>query len=407
MTHLAHTEPVPAVPAPPRPQAPAVAPVRAPAPLGAVAPDPATVPGLDRMAGDYVDGLLGVDPDSREFGARAESVRTMGDDDIRAAAEVSNRMLQRPVRALSSGGPDDGGKVSSTLLDLRRTIESLDPKEASGMRKILGLVPFGDRLRAYFHRYEKAQAHIDAILHALYDGQDELRKDNAALEQERVHLADSMRRLGQYVYVAERLDAALGARIAAIEEADAPRAQRLREDVLFYVRQKRQDLLTQMAVSIQAQLAIDLVRRNNIELVKGVDRATTTTISALRTAVIVAQALASQRLVLNQITALDSTTSSLIDSTSQMLATNTASINEQASSSTIGVDALRAAFDRIYETMDSIDAFKQQALGAMQGTVDALHAEIVRAEGRLARVAETPVGSDAGLLRLPGPRGDR
>ena len=111
--------------------------------------------------------------------------------------------------------------------------------------------------------------------------------------------------------------------------------------MLFYVRQKHQDLLTQMAVSIQGYLAIDLVRKNNIELIKGVDRATTTTIAALRTAVIVAQALANQKLVLDQITALNTTTSNLIESTSKLLATQSVDINKQAASATIGIDSLQ------------------------------------------------------------------
>ena len=131
----------------------------------------------------------------------------------------------------------------------------------------------------------------------------------------------------QYVYVAEHLDASLTARIAEIEASDPERAKALKDDVLFYVRQKHQDLLTQLAVSIQGYLAIDLIRKNNIELIKGVDRATTTTISALRTAVIVAQALANQRLVLNQITALNTTTSNMIESTSKLLASQ--SVDDQ------------------------------------------------------------------------------
>ena len=79
----------------------------------------------------------------------------------------------------------------------------------------------------------------------------------------------------------------------------------MRETALFYVRQRTQDLLTQMAVSVQGYLALDLVKKNNVELVKGVDRASTTTVGALRTAVTVAQAMTNQRLVLGQITALN------------------------------------------------------------------------------------------------------
>jgi uncharacterized protein YaaN involved in tellurite resistance len=378
-----------------------VAPVAPSASTGMVPLDPDALPALDERARAFVDRVVELDPHSAEFAATAESIRTMGDDDIRAAAEVSNRLLQRPVQKSRKGEAGDGEKVSDSLIELRRTIEGLDPKQATGVKKVVKLVPFSRKLRNYFHRYESAQSHIDAILHALYRGQDELRRDNAALDQEKARLWDTMQRLGQYVYVAERLDAALAARISTVEEADAERAKRLRDDVLFYARQKHQDLLTQLAVSIQAYLAIDLVRKNNLELVKGVDRATTTTISALRTAVLVAQALANQRLVLNQITALNATTSNLVESTSAMLAQNTGSINAQASSATIGIDQLRKAFDNVYEAMDAIDTFKQQALVAMETTVEALETEVQRAQPKLDRVRDGNGAAKAPALTLP------
>src|SRR6266536_222064 len=93
------------------------------------------------------------------------------------------------------------GAVADTLLALRRPVEDLDPKQATGVKKLLGMIPFGDKLRDYFQRYESAQGHIDAILKALLDGQDELRKDNAALDQEKMHLWETMQRLAQYAYV--------------------------------------------------------------------------------------------------------------------------------------------------------------------------------------------------------------
>jgi hypothetical protein len=84
-----------------------------------------------------------------------------------------------------------------------------------------------------------------------------------------------------------------------------------------------------MAVTVQGYLALDLVKKNNVELVKGVDRASTTTVAALRTAVTVAQALTNQKLVLEQITALNTTTANIIDSTGKLLKSQTA-IHEQA-----------------------------------------------------------------------------
>jgi uncharacterized protein YaaN involved in tellurite resistance len=197
-----------------------------------------------------------------------------------------------------------------------------------------------------------------------------------------------MGRLNQYVYIAERLDARLSAQIAELQLSDPEKAKALSQDVLFYVRQKHQDLLTQLAVSIQSYLAIDIIIKNNIELIKGVDRASTTTISALRTAVIVAQALGNQKLVLDQITALNTTTSQMIQRTSEMLKDNSARIQEQAASSTIGLEQLQAAFANIYSTMDSIDEFKARALDTMAQTIGVLEGEVVKSKEYLDRVAQ-------------------
>ena len=220
---------------------------------------------------------------------------------------------------------------------------------------------------------------------------------------EKTALWEAMGRLNQYVYVAERLDARLAAAIAELEATDPDKARALRDDVLFYVRQKHQDLLTQLAVSIQNYLAIDILIRNNVELIKGVDRASTTTLSALRTAVIVSQALTNQKLVLDQITALNTTTSSLIERTSQMLKDNSAAIQEQAASATIGLPQLQAAFANIYATMDAIDAFKVEALDSMATTIGSLQTEVIKSQSYLDRVRRHDERTASGSLDLDGP----
>jgi uncharacterized protein YaaN involved in tellurite resistance len=136
---------------------------------------------------------------------------------------------------------------------------------------------------------------------------------------------------------------------------------------------------------VQGYLALDQVKKNNVELVKGVDRASTTTVSALRTAVTVAQALTSQKLVLEQITSLNTTTANIIDSTGKLLKDNTARIHEQATQATIPLEVLQRAFQNIYDTMDSIDTFKLKALDNMKATVTTLSTEIEKSKGYIAR----------------------
>jgi uncharacterized protein YaaN involved in tellurite resistance len=363
--------------------------------------EPAAATQLDGVAQKFVDSLDTVASTGPDFEKKGDSVRAMGDTEIRASAEVSNRMLERPVHAMDTGLLNDKSPIGKSLVDLRKTIDDLDPSRQGFFtpKKLLGLIPFGDHIRDYFLKYESAQTHIENILQALYNGQDELRQDNAAIEQERGNLWDAMQKLKQYAYLASKIDADLEAKIATVTDADKVKA--MRDDVLFAVRQKHQDLLTQLAVSAQGYLALDLVRKNNVELIKGVDRATTTTVSALRTAVIVAQALANQKLVLDQISALNTTTGNIIESTSEMLRDQSAKVNEQASSSTVDVDKLKAAFANVYASIDAIDGYKEQALNSMKQTVQSLEAEVQKAQSYLDR-SHGAAADDAGSeLALP------
>ena len=360
-------------------------------------------PVLDAKVNQFMGAIMSEESGSPEFSRQADAVRSMGDADIRRAAEMSNRLLETPLNEMKTGGLSDVSKVSGTLVELRRIIEELDPSEVGAQKKFLGLIPFGDKVQDYFRKYQSSQNHLNAILHALRSGQDELTKDNVSLNMEKQQLWDTMNRLNQYIYLAEQLDSQLSGAIAELQVSDPMKADALNKDVLFYVRQKHQDLLTQLAVSIQGYLAIDVIIKNNAELIKGVDRASTTTVSALRTAVITAQALGNQKLVLDQITALNATTSGLIERTSEMLRDNSVTIQQQAASSTVSVESLQKAFANVYQTMDSIDSFKIEALNNMSQTIGTLETEVAKSRAYLerARQSDSRRGLAEGITSTP------
>ena len=350
---------------------------------------------LEAKAEAFVSDLVAQDANSPEFGRRVDLIADMGRNEIAQAAGQSNRFLDRPVRSM-----DKESGIGNDLAELRRTIEDLDPGKRGSLtapKRLFGIIPFGNKMRDYFDSYKSSQQHIASILTRLTSGKDELLKDNAAIATERQSLWAAMGRLEQMIHVSKALDGKLESKANEIETSDPVKAKAIRETALFYVRQRTTDLLTQMAVSVQGYLALDLVKKNNVELMKGVDRASTTTVSALRTAVTVAQALTNQKLVLEQITALNSTTANIIDSTGTLLKSQTATIHEQAASSTIPLETLKRAFQNIYDTMDQVDAFKAKALVSMKTTVDALSNEVEKSKGYIARAEGAAQG------RLPGP----
>lgn len=377
-----------------------------PAPVAAVEPEQVggmvPVPDarqqeLAATAKAYAAELAAFTPNSPEMQAKIAEITNLGRAEIAGAANAANRMLERPASALAAAkgngsGGDAQARVAKTLTDLRFQVEDLTPNRAdlTGARKILGFIPGGSKMARYFDKYKSAQVQLDSITRALESGQDELRKDNASIEQEKVNLWTTMGQLSEYAVLLGGLDAAVVDKIAEVELAAPDKATAMRSDVLFAVRQRREDILTQMAVSAQGYLAMDMVRANNVELIKGVDRARTTTLSALRTAVIVAQALTNQRLVLDQITALNRTTSDLIASNAEMLKTQSADIHRQAAEATIDVAKLEKAFQDVFQTMDAIDTFRAEAAQSMSLTITSLEGQIERAQPYLERANTRP-----------------
>jgi uncharacterized protein YaaN involved in tellurite resistance len=338
---------------------------------------------LEVKVDTFVDDLVATDANSPEFGKKIDQLTSMGRKEIAEAASHSNRFLDRPVKAIDS---DTG--IGADLTQLRRTVEELDPGRQGNLstpRKILGIIPFGNKLGNYFQQYQSSQTHISKILASLASGKDELLMDNAAIDVERTNMWKTMGKLEQMIHISKVMDQRLEEKANELDATDPAKAKAIRETALFYTRQRTTDLLTQMAVTVQGYLALDLVKKNNVELVKGVDRASTTTVAALRTAVTVAQALTNQKLVLDQIGALNTTTANMIDRTGELLKSQTGDIHKQAASSTIPLETLQRAFQNIYDTMDTIDRFKLEALGNMKQTVNVLTSEVEKSRGYIAR----------------------
>ena len=195
-----------------------------------------------------------------------------------------------------------------------------------------------------------------------------------------------METLRQYTYMAEKLDTGLEAQINHIAIGDPERAKVLQEDILYPVRRRRQEILTQLAVAVQGYAALRVVEINNRELVRAVRTATTTTVAALRTAVMVAQALTNQKLVSEQVKAVNETTSAMIESTSSVLREQTATVESQAASPGIDMGSLQRAWDNVFAALDQIDTYKLRALEAMKITVRDLSDQVEKSHAQVERL---------------------
>jgi uncharacterized protein YaaN involved in tellurite resistance len=157
---------------------------------------------------------------------------------------------------------------------------------------------------------------------------------------------------------------------AKLRNEDPDKIRFITEEVLFPLRQRVMDLQQMLVVNQQGIMAIEVVIRNNKELIRGVDRAKNVTISALKISVTVASALYNQKIVLKKIELLNQTTNDLIASTSRMLKEQGAEIHKQSLESSISVDTLKQAFADVLSALDSISTYKQEALPKMRETIN-------------------------------------
>ncbi|MEV6911168.1 toxic anion resistance protein [Amycolatopsis sp. NPDC051071] len=352
-----------------------------------------------RRAERFAERLEALDVRSPEFTRVLDELLAVGESDMRAAASVAGALLDRSTRALAGtrgeiASPQEQATVS--LAGLRRAVAEIDPaKLPITGRKLMGLIPVAGSAKKALDRYRAANEPVNALVVDLRSRQDVLRRDNAALKGERERLWGTLGKLSEAAAFAEAVDAAIERQAGIFDFTDPARAKSLRADAVHPIRQRHQDLLTQLAVSAQGYLALDLVRRNNDELIRGIERAVSTTVAALRVALLVSGALAGQRDVLDEVRAVQATTDGLIRANAEMLELRSAEIQRAGSDPAVAVATIRESFERIYRSIDAIDEFKAGAVSTMAATVEALSGEIRRAEDHLRRSHETATAEGA------------
>ena len=317
------------------------------------------------------------------------SIETFGTDVVEKSRK-KNELLQVRIGDLSKLGSENG-EVVSGLTELQRQMKDLDPSAIDFMKGGM-LGKLFNPIRNYFAKFQKADAVIDDILKSLEKGKNVLKRDNITLESEQVTMYELTRRLRANIELGMQMDDSMSQEIeqAKVNGIEEERIKFVEEEIQYPLRQKLMDFQQLLAVNQQGIVAMEILRRNNKELIRAVERAQNVTISALRVAVTVASALYNQKIVLEKVEALNKTTSSMINSTARMLKEQGTKIHEQSASANISVEDLKSAFSDTFDAFDQISTFKQEALPQMRTVIDELKQLTEDGEKRLEQIEKAP-----------------
>lgn len=296
------------------------------------------------------------------------SIDTFGNDLVEKSTKKNELLNVRLVDLSKMGG--ENGEVVSGLSKLQVQMKDLDPSGID-FTKRSALGKLFNPIKTYFAKFEKADDIIAETIAALGKGKATLKNDNTTLEIEQLALRDLTKKLSQQIELGTQMDASITAAIekAKTENVDEERVKFIEEEVLFPLRQKVMDLQQMQAVNMQGIIAMEIVRRNNKELIRAVERAESVTVSALRIAVTVASALYNQKIVLEKVNAVNEATNRLIGATAKMLKEQGAEIQKQAMDTNISVDTLKSAFADTFDALDAVTEYKHKALPQMQVTI--------------------------------------
>ncbi|MCF0227760.1 MAG: toxic anion resistance protein [Malacoplasma sp.] len=281
-----------------------------------------------------------------------------------------NSLLNGRLKDLGASG-DEAGTIGGDLIELNRQVKDLDPSKINFNRNGL-FGRFMDPVRKYFDKYEKADVVINNIVHSLDENSKVLQNDNVTLNLEESNLRELTKKLLTDIELAKEMDASIERQVeeARIRGESEEKIRFVQEEIQFPLRQRIQDMATMITVNQQGIISLNIIRRNNKELIRGVNRARTVTITALRTGIMMAKALYDQKRAIDLVNDVNKTTESVIESTSKMLSKQTEDIKDISTKSMISPEVLQNSFNEALTAIEEINTFKRDALVEMQTTIN-------------------------------------
>jgi uncharacterized protein YaaN involved in tellurite resistance len=341
---------------------------------------------VDDQVARFVDALLKEDVHTDAFKSKLDSAFALGKEEVSTAASLmQGRFMQRNMVGVETS------PAFKAMGDIRVQLDELNPGKDGDLlqpNKLLGIIPFGNKLQAYFRKFESAGDQLKKAMTQLYAARDEVQMDIADIEATRGKLWEAMQKLAAAAHFSESLDAKLAAKVAAIEATDPQRAQALRQEVLFYARQNLTDILTQQAVCVNGYLALDVLKKTGREMMNGCTRVATTGMSALAVAQTVARATGNQIAVMDMLQGVNSTIGDLISQTGKQLNQHVDATAQFASNPMIGIEKMQEMFDQTYKAMDAMDSFRAKAIDTMGQNNAIMKAQIAKSDQYVDRVRQ-------------------
>ena len=108
------------------------------------------------------------------FRAKAASAFRLGREETAATAHLmSGRFMARNMVGM------EDSTAFKAISEMRRHLDELDPGKEGDLlsqNKLLGMIPYGDKLKAYCRRFQSASQQLQTAMRQIYAARDDLQR---------------------------------------------------------------------------------------------------------------------------------------------------------------------------------------------------------------------------------------
>lgn len=300
-------------------------------------------------------------------------IDSVGNEEVKTLKTLS-KSLQGPIMNMQNDN-SESAKIGKSLVQLKTKVEEINPSKfdfnPGWLGRTLQRITGSSAANKYFTKFQTTQSVIEAINKNLEEGKISLMEDNAIFQDDKTRYRQTTKSLLEKLQILQYTDTLLIGKIDETKKADEK--QFLSNEVHFPLRQQIQDLQQTLAVTAQGVIALDILIKNNQELIRGVKRTQNVTLTALTIGATVAGGLANQKRVLETTNEVNKATNDIIATNANMLKTQGVEIQKQAATTMLNMEVLSKALKDTVEAIQDIEAFKEKALPEMKKSIDELN----------------------------------
>ena len=282
--------------------------------------------------------------------------------------------MKRQLKELDNSSVKENKKVVKSLMDMENKIVELNPAKAGinwddPLRggRIFGIkLPFiGDKLQKYIQKTRDASQYIEMVNKELDEGSRIIRESIGEIDLEKQKNLEITMRSNEYLYLNSAIVKKVESRMVENKLNDKEK-ELVTEVILYPLEQKKSDLNTQIHVAITSYYGLDVIQKNNKELLRGVQRCQMVALPALNTSITMASALADQKNVHDTVGAINQTAEEMLNNVSTMVSSQSQQIQKSAQSETIKRKSIMDNYKKIEDALKKTSEYRLQAHAALK-----------------------------------------